>query len=250
MSELPGRESFTKQVFGKAEVYDFVLAPLAVLGSGLSAYDFAWRHAYARALIVGVAGLIVLSAGLGKAVATFNAKRRTRQVHELEGCLETLRATLTETGVDPVPHLRLTIHKPVDAGQKFEQVLEYVGATRRSKPPQAGRRFPSQSGITGRALRRATTIVADRVNENVDKFVQELVDDWAYTKADARRTNASIYSWLAIPLIEIDGDDRFVIGIVYLDCDRREFFTPERIRLAQAACGGIAQFVARRYNFK
>ena len=60
MSELPGRESFAKQVFGKAEVYDFVLAPLAVLGSGLTAYDFAWRHAYARALIVGVAGLIVL----------------------------------------------------------------------------------------------------------------------------------------------------------------------------------------------
>lgn len=218
----------------------------------MSAYDFAWRGAYVRAILVAAAGLLVLAAGVGKATASLNAKRRARQVHELEGCLETLRATLAEVDAEAVPagNLRLTIHKPVDQGQQFEQVLEYVGTARTAKPAQSGRRFPAQSGITGRALRRATTVVADRINDDLEKFITELVDDWGYTATDARKTNPAIYSWLAIPLTELDGNEQTVTGVVYFDCDLREYFTAERIRLAQAGCGGIARFVARRYNFR
>ncbi len=249
MPDLPSQPPLLTRVFGKAAVYDIVLAPLAVVGSGLSAYGFAAQHQYVRAGIIGGAGAVVLVAGVAKAVVSYRQQRRAEQTHELESCLHTLHAVLT---FDVPPdsarvNLRITILKPVAGGQRLEQILDYVGPNAARKRT-AGRQFPAQSGIVGASFRHEVPIVADRVNDDYEAFVRELIVQWSYTEADARMLNPSAFAWMAIPLVEDrDGQVR-VRGIVFIDSDTRGFFTPERETVAKAACIGIGRFISRRYN--
>lgn len=249
MAELPGKEPILTQIFGKAAVYDFILAPLAIVGSAVLAYEYAYRHQWGRAWLMGISSVCVLVAGNSKAAIGWFNQRAETEIHELEGCLHTLHAVLmSDFGADaPQPNLRITIYRPVNGGQQLEQILDYVGRPK-SKESKVGRRFPAQCGIIGMALREKKPIVAERVNENHEAFIQELIRHWSYTEADARKANPAVFSWMAIPLTESGDGEEVVQGIVYLDSTERGFFTTVREQTAKAACGGIARFVSRRYS--
>lgn len=248
-TELPGYIKGWRKFIRVGVAYDFVLTPLAVVGACITSYGFFWNGQPVRGWITLIVAVVVTLLGILKAVVSFSEHSRKKSTHELEGCLHTLHALLTESidENEADPSLRLTIHKPIDKGQRLEQVVGYVGASR-SRPGSVGRTFPAQSGVIGVAFREKKFVTANRSNDDYETYVRELKEKWGYIEDDARALNPSSKSWMAVPLVETDENETTVHGIVYLDSTDPDFFTPERQVYVNAACSGIARFVKRRYS--
>jgi hypothetical protein len=180
---------------------------------------------------------------VAKGLVLLGERQRTRSMHELEGCLETLYSVLCPIGAAS-RGLRLSVHVAIENGQKFQQVLEYVG-DHRSGAETAGRVFPAQSGIAGKVLRTKEAYAAARESDRYEDYIRELVANWNFTEADARRLDPATMAWMAIPITNLGGG---LEGVLYLDATDRDFFTEERQWLAIQATTGIAKFVARRYT--
>jgi hypothetical protein len=172
-------------------------------------------------------------------VFTLVAARKKESTHELAGCLYTLHGVLAPPDGTK---LRLAVHVPV--GETLEQVTEYVGDT--PKPGRVGRQFPANAGIIGKALREKDVFVARRVNDDYDAYVKELVTEWNYTEETARRLNPGAMAWMAVPFH--DPARQKVDAVLFLEANKREFFTNERQELVLAAVSGMAIFVGQRYQ--
>lgn len=165
-------------------------------------------------------------------------------MHELEGCLETLLAIINPPGAaDYDQGARATLHRPVDKGTTFVQLVNYVGSQRAGKT--AGRRFPVNAGLVGRVLKTRAAYAASRQVANHEGYVRELVDEWGYTEEAARSRDMSAMSWIAVPMEHRD----IVEGLLYLDSTVAGFFDdPVRRAVIVRAAIGIAQFTVRRDN--
>lgn len=217
--------------------YGILIALFAAPIGLSSAFNYWSQGRTSVALLVIIGTLGVLSATFIQHLVGLAAARKKDSMHELEGCLHTLHAVLA-----PPEHckLRLAVHRPVD--DLLEQVTEYIGD--RPKPGRIGRRFPANAGIIGKAFREKDVFIAHRVNDDYEAYVHELVTDWNYTEAQARRLNPASMEWMAVPLME----SGHVEAILYLDVNRRHFFTTERQELVLAATRGIAVFIGKRYD--
>lgn len=185
---------------------------------------------------VAIAGFNIVKAGL-----QWKSKDTKDSPHELEGCLSTLYAILiTEGQADP--GLRITVHVPREDGQNLVQALGYVGSQR--KPKTAGRVTPVSCGITGRAYRMKKPVLLKRGNNDINAYIQELMETQGFTQEQAGSVDHSTMSGYAFPLTDPNGT---VEGIVYADAVDPDFFTDARIITINLACSGIARFVQRKY---
>lgn len=142
--------------------------------------------------------------------------------------------------------LRVTIHRVIRPKKKgespeyIEQMVNYVGG----QEDGAERRFSIRSGITGKAIREKVTLVASRNNDDIEAYIQEMISEWSFTEEDARKLTLTRNSFMAVP-IKYKGEE--VTGVVYLDSNDKDFFTPEVQNQVISACGGLATFLDERY---
>ena len=124
----------------------------------------------------------------------------------------------------------MAVHLPIDRERQLQQITEYVGDTYTGakRGRKAGRVFPAQSGIIGKALREKATFIARRTFPDYESFIREMMTEWNYTELDARELNPAVNSWLAIPILSVDD---VVEAVLYVDSNGLEFFTQERVDL-------------------
>jgi hypothetical protein len=227
--------------------FDMATAGFTALLGSTSAIDYAVQghHRLATTIAAGTAGVLLLT--IARNAVTLRQVREKTSMHELEGCLFTLHAALDSTAMQTVGKLRLAIHVAA-AGETLMQVTEYVGDT--LKKGRVGRKFPRNAGIIGEAFREGggeyDAFVGERVNDDYEAYVEELVQDWNYTRERAVKINPAVKSWMAVPFTDPDGHD--VKAVLYLDSTEKHFFTPERQELVVQACNGIAVFIGKRYS--
>jgi hypothetical protein len=141
--------------------------------------------------------------------------------------------------------VRLTIHRVVPdtrgaPPEELEQLLPYMGGP--GSPP--GRRFSIRSGITGKAARWKSAVVAERENADYETFVGDLVREWAYTEHDARKLSPDRQTWMAVPLLHPrDG----TMAVVYLDSRDPGFFTEPLQELVLTICRGVDTYTVEAY---
>lgn len=242
---IPLPRARLRRILSNPALYDFPVA----LGGGLTSLAASARFFHDGlpgwawgTLVVGVALLI---AGAIRASLQFAKNDRAEELHELHGCLLTLYHMLCGVVDCRAGHVRITVHVAERSGTRLVQALDYVGDDRGGQT--AGRRFPVQSGITGRSFREGAMLSARRNGATQEAYVAELIKNWHYTEADARRVNAWTQSWFAVPIH--DGAAGPVIGVLYLDSTDPKFFDAANVlTLVGQAAVGIAFFVGRRYT--
>lgn len=168
-----------------------------------------------------------------------------RSGRELEGCLFVLHSILTEDTVNSDGQVRLALHVPVDEGQFLQQVTPYAGEP--GSESKVGRRFKVQPGIIGKAYRERQAQIADRLSDDPEEIVRELMTSWNYSERDAMDVDPSTRSWMAVPLILVD-DASTVHGVLYCDATARDYSTEARQKVIFDGCIGIARFVGVRYR--
>lgn len=141
--------------------------------------------------------------------------------------------------------LRVTFHRvvpPLERSEHIEQIVPYVGGVG-SEP---GRTFSIRSGITGCAIREKAVFVMSRSSEKYEDYVNELVREWSYTEADAKKMTTDRFSAMAVP---VRGRGQEVLGVVYLDSSSKEFFSSDEIQqTVVAACVGVTDYIGERYD--
>lgn len=163
----------------------------------------------------------------------------------LAGCTNVLYRLLKELFHLGIPAdtrdgvLRITIHRLVQTRREgeepsLEQVLPYVGG----QGGPAGRRFSVKSGIVGRVIREALAgntdgLAVQRQDDDYDAFISDLRNVWGYTDTEARALTPDRQAWMAIPMFDAQ---KSVIGVVYLDSNRKDIFTQEAQTLIIYAC--------------
>jgi hypothetical protein len=221
--------------------YDLGLAFFTgVVGLSSAIAQYSQGH-HRLAAVLAAATVSALIVGFAKSTVTLVLARRKESTQDLEGCLYTLHSLLTPEWDDG--NVRLAIHVPV-GGNELEQVTDYIGAP--PKKGRVGRRFPANAGIIGKAYQENDAFVAQRLSEDPQAYVRELIDDWAYPPDLARRLNPAIFAWMAVPFN--DPVRQQVQGILYVDSTDRDFFTDARQEVILQASAGIARFVVRRYT--
>lgn len=178
-------------------------------------------------------------------------RERPKDYEGLRAALHVLYAAArARAGLDPETQdstLRATIHRvlPPPRGKKgpeeLEQILPYLGDPHAA----AGRTFSIRSGIIGRAVREKAAFAAERVNDDHEGFVQELVKEWAFTHADARALRQDRRSWMAVPIF---GTRKTVIGAVHLDSSLPDLFTAEVRQVVTDCCAGLTNFTDEVYR--
>lgn len=141
--------------------------------------------------------------------------------------------------------LRATFHRvvpPVGESDEIEQIVNYVGGAEDG----VGRTFPIRSGITGQAIRENAVFVMDRQSDGYEDYKKELIKHWHYTEKDVRAITSDRFSAIAVPIQSRNGQQ--VIGVVYLDSSKKNFFSSEAVKEAVASgCWGIARYTGERY---
>jgi hypothetical protein len=223
--------------------YDILIALFAAVVGFSSVANYLSQGRRTIALVVGLATVGILIVTATKHAVGLAAARHKDSIHELEGCLYTLHATLDPRSANPPVTLRLAIHVPDN--DMLQQVTEYIGVP--PKRGRVGRRFPANAGIIGRAYCENVVFVARRVNDDYEMYVQELIKDWNFTPERAAFLNPGVMEWMAIPFA--DPDQHRVAAVLYLDANKRNFFTEARQELILSAVNGIAVFIGKRYSW-
>lgn len=86
--------------------------------------------------------------------------------------------------------IRATFHRvvpPIREPREIEQIINYAG----SSGEGVGRTFPIHTGITGRAIRNKKPLVMSSQNGTEEQLRTELVGEWGYTEAEARK----LWAW-------------------------------------------------------
>jgi hypothetical protein len=241
---IPVRESWLRTVIQTSQTWDVLIALTALVAgtTGVSSLAAAGRHRAAW-LAAGCA-VVTCALTVTRAAVTWARQARRESLHELRGCLMTLHALLVEPGhpgEEARAGLRLTVHVPSRDHRELVQVLDYVGDGRGGKT--AGRRLPVHCGIAGHVYRTGDAYHAQRQDGDYEAYVRDLVEQWAYSEAQARKVDPASMSWMAVPL----GTDDRIEGILYLDARASGFFTEARQDLILRAAVGVARYVAERY---
>jgi hypothetical protein len=238
----------TRRPFYRGTAFWSFVADLTLATSAVAAATLAVRARQRSVFgLEGAVAALAYLAALVKGVLTWREKAVVPTHHDLEGCLYTLhRVLLGSAGGGHDPTLRLTLHIPVDARGTvlLEQVIDYVSDDPDRRTGQ-GRRFSPRSGIIGQAFRTGTVFVATRESEDLEQFVQELIDHWHYTLEDTKALDLRARSFIAVPL---PGADDRTAAVLYVDSTKKDYFTANRRQLILDACRGIALFIGRRYN--
>jgi hypothetical protein len=240
---IPRARKGVRWLFTQTGTYDILIALFAAVVGFSSVANYLSQNKRALAGLVGVGTIGVLVFTAVKQGVGLVAARRKDSIHELEGCLHILHATLDPRLFDPPATLRLAIHAP--DGDMLEQVTEYIGVP--PKRGRVGRKFPANAGIIGKAYRENVVFVARRVNDDYENYLRELVKDWNFTPERAAFLNPGVMEWMAIPFP--DPDQNRVAAVLYLDSNRRNFFTDARQELIVSAANGIAVFIGKRYSW-
>lgn len=201
-------------------------------------------------LLAAVGWLAVAS--VVKVLHAYSQDRELARKDDYEGLLGAVHvlygAISKAVGITDREHgrLRVTLHRVVpppkrgDAAEELEQLLPYVGGSG-SAP---GRTFSIRSGIIGKAVREKSVFAAHRESDDYEKFLSELVRDWAYTEADARKLSPDRRSWMAVPIL---GSKSAVVAVVFLDSNEKDFFTSDIRELVINCCAGIASYINEVY---
>lgn len=141
--------------------------------------------------------------------------------------------------------IRATFHRvvpPVQEPREIEQIINYAG----SSGEGVGRMFSIHTGITGRAIRNKKPLVMSSQNGSEDQLRRELVEEWGYTEAEARRLGPGRFSAMAIPVLDRSG--QHPIGVIYFDSsDRALFERDDVVEIVGAGTKAISDFVTKRY---
>lgn len=167
----------------------------------------------------------------------------------IRAALHIVHTTVSRVGKLETPEqrrsLRVTFHRvvpPLESSDYIEQIVSYVGGNG-SEP---GRRFSIRSGITGRAIRENAVFLMSRQSVKYEDYVNELVSDWSYTEADAKKMTTDRFSAMAVP---VKGRGQDVLGVVYLDSSSKDFFAADEMQqTVVASCVGIADYIGERYD--
>ena len=240
---IPRPKTGWRWLVAQTATFDIATAGFtAILGLTAAANYWLQGRAPLATLVVLATGAVLTLTIVKNTVALAQARQK-ESVHELEGCLLTLHATLDPAAMETLGRLRLAIH--VAAGSDtLEQATEYIGDAPRKG--RVGRRFPATAGIIGKAFREGDAFVGQRINDDYEAYIEELITDWNYTKEWARRLNPAVKAWMAVPFYDTDKGQ--VDAVLYLDSTDSDFFTPERQELVLSAANGIAVFIGRRYT--
>lgn len=228
----------------------------AVVAAFFSAYSLSTQHAsWFWWLFVGASWVVVAS--VIKVCVAYEEDHRLEVDHEHEGitaCLHVLHATIEHQGtlefageIGANFDLRATFHRivePLDDPAHLEQVVDYVGGSGGGK----GRLINIQSGITGQAVRENDVFVMDRDVQDVQEYFRTLVSDWHFRKSEATKLTPDRFSAIAIPITS-NGDRNLVLGVVYIDSKRQDFFNKTRLQeCAVNCCAGLNSFIGARYD--
>ncbi len=84
-------------------------------------------------------------------------------------------------------------------------------------------------------------------SDNLEEKQKALKRDWGFTDHDLKGLSMDRRSMLAVPILATRGQE--AVGVVYLDSDRRDLFEADAVQVAiLTACGGISNYVSRRYE--
>jgi len=251
MAEIPGRK---RKRFWEHKAVVEALAIIPPIVAAVVTAMLNLRDPVKRSLgwvLIGAAAWLAL-ASLVKVLharAQDAAQKRSEEYEGLRGALHVLHGAVgSRVGLESRHDgkLRATIHRVLpgkggDRGaEEVEQLLPYVGG---SGGP-AGRTFSVRSGITGKAVRERSIFTASRQSPDYETFLTELVRDWSYTAADARRLTPNRRSWMAVP---IPGEADSVSAVVYLDSSEPDFFGTEVERVVIEVCTGIRTYIDEVY---
>lgn len=235
--------------YEKSWVHAVLAAVPSVIAGSLAAVD---AYPNGRYLLLGLSGVWLLC---GQFIVVLGALKKDKK-EELDRSHDGLRACacvlhkavlealLRESEEDP--GLRVTIHRvvpPMNDPQYIEQVISYVGGGGDGE----GRKFSIRSGITGCAIRELSPFVMDRQSASETEYRKELVSEWHYTEADAKRSSMDRFSGMAVPVKDSTGQK--AVAVVYLDTSRKGAFSNGGIaQLVVDACGGVTAYVGARYG--
>jgi hypothetical protein len=251
---LPGYQTLTDKVLRRKIVYDLLIVFAAFFGGLASALRSwfsskePWDKADWAAVLYLIGGIVIVLLASAKFYVEWNKAEHDETAHDLEGCLHAIHSVLLGSYEgDDDAGLRLTIHRPIEDGNKLEQIIEYVGDGR-AKKKTAGRKFAAQSGVIGVALRTKLLSEGSWNGQDYNELVNELVNEWHYTEADAKALNRDSRAWLANPLVHEEDGVRVVVAVIYADSTVPGFFDEDRIQTIIFASEGVARFVQRRYS--
>jgi len=136
--------------------------------------------------------------------------------------------------------LRATFHRVVKPGSnpsKIEQLTPYVGG----QGGDAGRQFPVQAGVAGRAVTTGKPkILQFSASSSIDERVDELTE-WGYTKESAQTVvGKNRLSFMGVPIF---GRSGHVIGVVYLDSVKENQFAEQNLDIVMNTCSGLALYL-------
>lgn len=200
-------------------------------------------------LAAGLVWLVV--AQVFKVVAAYrqDAKDDELRSHDgLQAALTVLHAVVQDALMQKNaadPGLRTTFHRvvpPLSEPEHLEQIVPYVGGFMEGD----GRMFSISAGITGCAVRQKQVLIMDRSGQSDEEYRKELIAEWHYTEAAARKMTMDRFSAIAVPVK--DKTDEQVLGVIFMDATRKNCFSSEDVqKLVIAAAGGIAKYVGERY---
>jgi|GEM_PF-710972 len=225
----------------------------AVLAAAAGAYKASTEPNLELVAWMLAAGCVWLS--IGSIIKVIHAKRQDSKEDDLRShdglvaALHVLHEVVAKAGGLPDDEkakcLRATFHRvlpPLDETDHIEQIVPYVGGDGGG----AGRKFPIRSGITGKAIREKAVFVMDRQSDSYESYKQELIKHWHYTESDVRNITSDRYSAIAVPVQSKNGQD--ILGVVYLDCSEKNFFSPSAVSEAVVSgCTGIVRYTGERY---
>jgi hypothetical protein len=249
---LPRARSALTKFFLKPVAYEFIVAWFALLGGAANAVRAVAAPEAGRGELWAVTVIVLWSAAaLGgfiftfcKCVASYWATNDATD--GLVGAITCLQFTMEALHRGPPqspPQLRITIYHPVGK-DKLEQVIDYVGHARGGA--KARRQCNARAGVIGAAYRSREARVANRVNDDLEAYIQELVNEWSYTEEEARALSPETRSAFAVPLQESSATP--LIGILFLDAVTPKFFTKRQQFAALMASSAIARYAAVRYK--
>lgn len=198
------------------------------------------KRTYVIAGLWATAAIGVFVCSIGKVYLKWCQQYDPNVKTALDGCLTMLETELVqELGTDK--GIRTTIHRVEHEKLYYEQVTDYVGDSRGNG--KAGRRYRLETGIVGKAIRSGDFEYSVRQNRNHTKFIDELRQDWNYTKKEAGNIDTSTMSCVAHPIHRMDES---VTGVLYIDSTEPDSFDGENARqIIRKCCIGIANFVDR-----
>lgn len=248
MTTIPGRKVL--RFYERKALVEAVSIGPPIVAAGYGAVVAGQTYATAPLapwLWVGIVWLAVASVMKVWHAHAQDANTRARDEHEgLAAATHVLYAALA--GHSKVGSadgsLRVTIHRvvpPLDKAATLEQLVPYVGGP----GGEPFRPFPIQSGVTGKVARERTPYFHVRQNDDYEGYVSELVREWHYTEAEAKRLKSDRQSSMAVPIFTPLNQ---VNAVVYLDSNRKDIFNEDSARLVVSCCSGIAAFISERYH--